>query len=229
MIPDHLTFVCWKYKPHGMPPGHRKYTAVHVNRFTRMVKKHYPHPHKVVCITDEPGFIEEAQTIDMPVVLPNNFRKLWLFSKEAAELIPGRVFFCDIDCVMAGDLTGLVDRDEDFVAWHDFQYSSIRYSSGTYMLDMGSRPFVWDEFSMDKVPEIEAWMKEYAGHMVGSDMAWMSYILGEEATFDPGIYRARKVGKKLPKDARIVHFSGKMKPWSPQAKDVHPWLSKLSV
>ncbi len=35
-------------------PGYRsKYDATHVNIMQRMVARHYPHPHKFVCITDE--------------------------------------------------------------------------------------------------------------------------------------------------------------------------------
>ncbi|MDZ7735902.1 MAG: hypothetical protein U5P41_07230 [Gammaproteobacteria bacterium] len=214
-----LNVVTWKYPS---PTGHRHYTAAHVNRFFRQFAGHYRRPYLAICITDDPAGLDPGiEALPNPVTLPNNYRKLWLFSAAAARAIPGRIFLSDIDVDIVGDLTGLLDRDEDFVGWYDPRYPKVRWSTGNYLLTAGARAFVWEEFEELGADAAEnllaAWYPRHRGmRKVGSDMAWLSYRLpAAEARFGPGIYRRRFIDPSAtPADAKIIHYSGKKKPWN---------------
>lgn len=216
-----LTLVCWLYRS---PTGHRHYSAKHVHRLIRMFRRNYTRPHRVLCITDQPEGIP-CDVLPMPLELPNNYRRLWLFSKEAADAIPGRVFLLDLDVAITGNLDGYLDRPEPFVVMRDPMFGWHRYSS-SYLMTTGSRTDIWEAFDPETSPDVMAeWYPRATGHeQVGSDQAWINYYLWDQRppTFDQ--YRARLVGDTLPKEAKIVHFPGGLKPWTQEARDRYPWL-----
>lgn len=220
-----LTVVTWLWQN-----GNRDYDVEHVNRFYEQFDRHYRGPYERLCITDLEGV--DARVLQMPPGLDElpgrsgNMRRLWIWSLDAAALIGGRVFVCDIDCDIVGPLNPLLDRDEDVVLWHDPRFP-IRYSGGNMLITLGSRPEIWERFIADPVrarSDARNWMRRRYGRAIGAEMAWLSYAAGDEATFGPGIYRARKIGRTLPKDAVIVHYSGDLKPYHPGASKRYPWL-----
>jgi hypothetical protein len=215
-----MIVVCWLYKS---PTGHRNYGTQHVHRLMDMFRKNYTKPHRFLCITDQPDGLK-CETLPMPLELDYNYRRLWLFSKEAAELIPGRIFHIDLDVVIVRNLDSYLDRKEPFVVMHDPMFKEEKYSS-SYILDTGSRTDIWESFDPVTSPEImQAWFKKIGRKCVGSDQAWICYCLrkGKAATFIQ--YRARLVGKKLPVDAHIVHFPANPKPWTEEARNLYPWI-----
>ena len=215
-----LKVLVWLYHS---PSGHRNYDPSHIRLFMKQFSLNYDGPHQFFCITDFPPEAFEGLDITllpMPNVvkgLGNNFRRLWTFSKEAAQLLPGRVFMSDIDVMILDRLDEYLNRPEPLVLMTDPTQPGPNYKySPTCLLTAGARPDIWDEFM--KPGSIERMWDYYLNEcgqkrVTGSDMAWLSYYFqdGEVASFNQ--YRARNLHRDLPDDAKIIHFSGKDKPW----------------
>jgi hypothetical protein len=222
-----LSVVTFKWRP---PPGYRsQFRSEHVNVLRSMVARHYPEPHRFICITDDanglaPG-IETVKLWTDHSGLPNPrgrhnpscYRRLKLFAADAASIVGERFAVFDIDTVICGDLRPLLNRTEDFVIWGDTHPRTF-YNGSFYLLRAGTRRQVWEDFD----PATSPAAAKAAGHF-GSDQAWISYKLGlGQPTFGmaDGIYsfRVHVGGKPLPANARIVFFHGKIDPWSPAAQ-----------
>src|SRR5690606_19229086 len=115
----------------------------------------------------------------------------------------------DIDCVILGDLSILIDRDEDFVGWKPssiWGQQVVRLAGGTWLLRTGTRTSVYDEF-VGPESIAEAFNAGYGG----SDQAWISYCLADEAaSWETGLGSMRDNGNPAP-DAVIMHFNGPRK------------------
>lgn len=235
-----LTVVTFKWHT----PGYRSpYTAEHVNTMQRMVARHYPHPHRFVCVTDDPEGVNcetyplwnDHADVANPTWPdgPSCYRRLRVFDMDCF----GDRFVCiDLDCVIVGDLTPLWHRPEECVT-----YASPGLRGGLngamFLQSARSRSFVWTLFDPATSPQETARL----GHK-GSDQAWLTACLqhcsGKWTGPADGIYeykalrrpQARQVtrGRRvdlaraavLPDDARIVFFHGKPDPWECN----EPWI-----
>jgi hypothetical protein len=224
-----LTFVCWKWRA---PAGYRStFTAAHVNTLARMIRRNYAKPHRVICVTDSAEGIDRAIGIvplwDDLAHLPSPhgagnpscYRRLKMFSAEAAQFFGPRFVSIDLDSVIVGDLTPLFDRPEDIVLLTDTNPRTY-YNGGLIMMTPGARAKVWDTFDHRRSPAVA----RMAG-MFGSDQAWISHCLGRgEATWSKadGVYSYRNHikpnGGRLPADARLVSFHGHVDPDHPEAQ-----------
>lgn len=214
-------------------PGYRsQFTAEHVNTLQRMVARHFPHPHRFICFTDDPaGLAPEVDarrlwTKHATVSSPHGdrnpacYRRLRLWARDAANLVGlTRFVTLDLDCVITGDLGPLWLRREDVVLYRG-QAARTHYNGSMALILAGSRPAVWEEFDPDTSPSIA-----YRAGFFGSDQAWISYRLGpQEPTWGigDGVYSYRNDiapnGGRLPSNARIVFFHGKVDPWSDEAQ-----------
>lgn len=221
-----LGVVCFQWNN-----GYREYLPEYVNILARAVKRHLPIPHRFFCVTDETkGFSADVEVIETPEKarefgrmpspegprFPSSYRRLWAFSEEA-KCLGDRVMMLDIDCVITGDLTPLFAPQDDFVGWRPSSLwgKENRVAGGTWLHRTGTKTELWNEFSA------EAARKARAAGFRGSDQAWISYRLGPKVALWPqhsGIYQAQQMKKQgfnvLPKDARIVHMNGRVKPWA---------------
>jgi hypothetical protein len=215
--------VCtWLWKQDGM---RTRYTARHVNVLANMVARNLSPPHEFVCFTDQPEGIAcktlplpATPSVNWPASRPNCFRRLWLFSKEAAEIFPGRIVNLDLDAVVCGPLDPLYDRPEDFVGWRD-PYRPRQYNGSMWLLTAGSRTKVWCEFKGN------ASLARMQGRF-GSDQGWLSATLPNEATWTDanGVLSYKSnVRKRGPNGARIVFFHGQPKPWDLPKE---PWIKE---
>ena len=80
----------------------------------------------------------------------------WFLINANWYYVGDRFISMDLDMVITGDITGLLDRDEDFVYYKmrgsdGTPASGWRMNNGMYMMKTGSRNFVWEIF--DKDPE----------------------------------------------------------------------------
>lgn len=226
-----LDVVAFKWKPQ---PGYRStFGPETVNVLKRMVDRHYRKPHRFTCVTDDPAGIDEDVRIiplwddfaNIPSphggTNPSCYRRLKLFSMEAATLIGPRFVSLDLDCVIVGDMTPVWDRPEDFVIWGDTNPTTA-YNGSMMLMTAGSRAKVWTSFDPGTSPR-----KAKAAQCWGSDQGWISYCLGpneKKWTRADGVYSWRNDLKQtrapLPKDARIVFFHGRDDPWGqPQNTD----------
>ena len=217
-----ITFVCWIWK------GPREYTAEHVSQWAAQIKKHYSKPCRIVCITDlfasvpgcevipEPPESRTAASIHAPLgpSFPSCYRRLWLFS-EAARCLGPKILLLDVDCLIVGDLTPLVETPGDFVGWrtHHKMGNPNRIGGGTWMLKTGTHRYVWETFTYD------AAMQCHRAGWLGSDQGWLSCLLSANCEVWPddcGIYQ-RQDGvldwTQAPSNARIIHFNGAIKQW----------------
>jgi hypothetical protein len=195
-----------------------KYSAGHVNMLRAMLGRHLLLPHQLVCITDDPSGIEAGvRTIPIwPFLeeLPGCWRRLYLFSESMGDLLGERFASIDLDCVICGDVSHIFSRTEPFIInsyqGHADKIISQRYNGSLFLMDAGARTKVWSDFTRN----VPALIKNAPG-LVGTDQAWIRVILGaDEAIFGmkDGIYEARSIKDQLPKDARLVFFSGPRDP-----------------
>jgi hypothetical protein len=230
-----LAIVTFKWKT----PGYRTtFTAKHVNVLRKMVARHYSSPHRFVCITDDAsGLDPEVEAIpiwdDHASVMsphgyraPSCYRRLRVFSPEMATTIGPRFLCLDLDTVIVGDVAPIFDRTEDFIIWGETNPQSF-YNGSMFMMSAGARRQVWEEFDPSTSP-----MAAYRAGKFGSDQGWISYRLGPgEAIWGmkDGVYSWRvhleAKGGRLPANARIVHFHGKVDPDSRIAQR-HDWVKK---
>lgn len=226
-----LDVVTFKWKP--IQRHYRsKFSAEHVNTLASMVMRNYKKPHRFNCITDDPrGIHPDIRIIPLwndysnlqsayGARNPSCYRRLKLFSKEAAEIIGPRFVCMDLDIVITDELYSLWDREEDFVIIKSPTIGPrYRYNGSMLMMTAGCRSFVWETFDPIKSPR-----QTLVHRMFGSDQAWISLILKNEATWDQadGVYSYRihllPNGEKLPDNAKIVSFHGSDDPWGARAQ-----------
>lgn len=246
-----ISFVCWKWTD---PRVGRVFDSAHVNVLARAIRRHYPRPHRVVCVTDDPhglapdvvhvpmprtGFehlINPSERAPAPAVhgrrpgrfkpFPSCYRRLWNFSHEARALLGERIFCMDIDAIVLRDLRPLVDRPGSFVGWHDDRFGWNKFAGGVYMMTTGSHADVWTDFDPDRSPAIAA-----AAGNSGSDQAWMSYKLFDSVPASQrwsardGLYKIQWLGRSHPPaHARIIFTNGHSPPWQPEVQRLHPWI-----
>lgn len=228
-----LTVVSWKWKPR---PNYRsKFGPETVHTLAAMIRRHYPHPHRFICVTDDPSGLAPIETVpiwsdfanlDSPHggKNPSCYRRLRMFHPQAGEIFGPRFVSMDLDCVIVNDLTPIFHRPEPIVLWGDTNPRTA-YNGSMTLMSAGARPQVWERFN----PQTSPTLAKAAGCW-GSDQAWISYCLGpKEAKFGvkDGVYSFRnhlRTTKTLPPDARIVFFHGKFDPWHPSVQQEHAWV-----
>lgn len=225
-----LTFVTWRWKP---PVGYRSTFAPEtVYALQEMLRRHYPKPHRFVCVTDEPNALPGIETIplwpdlcDVPSPIghsyPSCYRRLKVFAPDAGAVFGERLVSLDLDTVIVGNVERLFDRPEDVVLWGESDFRSQRYCGSLWMLRTGTRPQVWATFDPKTSPRLAM----RAGCR-GSDQGWLSYIIPNEATWgkQDGVYSYRKDlatrGNRLPPNAVLTAWHGKVDPWSYKAQQI---------
>lgn len=234
MLPE--TFVCWKWAP---KLGYRSfYKPATVNTLRAMVARHFPHPHRFLCVTDQPNGIDASVEVvpawnDYASVPsphggknPSCYRRLRMFHPDIAGVFGQRFVSMDLDMVITGDLTPIFDRPEDIVLWGDTNpQPGSHYNGSLVLMTAGCRPQVWTDFDPLVSPR-----QAMQAHAWGSDQGWISYRLGKgEARWSKadGVYSYRndieRRGRSLPPDARLVSFHGRLDPWTEEAQQI-PWI-----
>lgn len=230
-----ISVVTFKWKK----PGYRSvFSSERVNTMRSMVDRHYPDPHRFICITDDPEGIDcDIETVPLwsehadipnptwPLEGPSCYRRLRCFSREFEE-IAGRRFVCvDLDVVITGDLRPLWNRPEDFVIYAS-DYVGNAYNGSMWMMTAGARAQVWERFDPTESPKLTR-----QARIQGSDQAWIQYVLPNEAmwTSKDGIvtyqrHCLRFNRGQLPAGARVVLFHGRVDPWSQAARTKSPWV-----
>jgi len=199
-----------------------------------MVARHYPTPHRFVCVTDDPVGLEDIETIpiwsDGISIRPPEGRnwpscyvRLRAFAAEARTWFGDRYVSLDLDTVITGDLTPLFDRDEDFVIWNETDWPETQfYNASLWLHTPGTREQVWTTFDPARSPR-----EAYRAGCRGGDQAWISYVLGPgQPVFTPadGVLSYRRhielTDGRLPPHARVINFHGVVDPWSPAAQQL---------
>lgn len=231
-----MEFVTFKWRPIC---GYRStFGPSTVNTLWSMIRRNYQGDARLTCITDDPAGIHKDVRVltlwddhsKLPSPhgngYPSCYRRLKLFSAEAAELIGERFVCMDLDVVITGDITPLFDTTADFKIWGDTA-KGTPYNGSLWMLRAGARCQVWDDFDPVRSPKTSL-----ALHYIGSDQGWIGAKLGPgepKWTTRDGVYSFRnhiqRGSYQLPANARMVIFHGAVDPWSTQAQMVS-WVRK---
>ena len=199
-----------------------RYTPEHVNIMARMIDRNYRGDHEVICYTDQQDGFDHSITVrplwnDWASVpnptgggRPSCYRRLRLFDPAVQDEIGGRFVSIDLDMIITGDLTAMLDRPEPMVMWR-IPHNGVRYGGCLFMLTPGCAPEVWHDF------DAESPAKAAAAGWRGSDQAWLSYKLPEGLpTFgrevvkiNPRIHRSGPPG-----GTSIVACFGDKPPWT---------------
>lgn len=219
-----LSIVTWLWHR----PGYRTtFTGEHVNALARMCERHYPHPHRVICVTNDRSGIgaditvipDDADFADVPSphggMNPSCYRRLRMFRPDIARWFGERFVSIDLDVVLVGDVTPLWDRQEDFVGWLD-PIRKTQYCGSMILMSAGARPQVWEKFDPATSPRAAL-----AARCTGSDQGWISHCIPGEATWTTadGVYSYRidHLERGLPANARLTVWHGRPKPWDAQS------------
>lgn len=232
-----LSVICWKWKPPKF--YERAFSSEAVNTLYRMVKRNYSRHFHFYCFTDDPeGISTDIRCIDLPdtfshlesplgVHYPACYRRLIAFGRDFSDIVGPRFVSLDLDCVIVDRLDPLWHRREDFVIWKS-QVPNQPYNGSMWLHTTGTREQVLSKFHPEVSPKI-ARQKGY----VGSDQAWLSYILPGEATWDKedGVVNwqthCKNRGWQLPLGSRIVFFPGHDSPWDERCQERAPWIREF--
>lgn len=241
-----LTVCTFKWR--GSPIYRTRYHAWHVNRMHAMMRRCLHLPFQFVCVTDDAQGLDDSIRV-VPLwrdhahvpnphgaAQPACYRRLKLFSAEAAELVGERILWIDLDMVLTGDITPLVDRPVDFVLLPT-SAPNIPVNGSMVLLTPGAAEDVWTSFDPATSPGIA----QRAG-CFGSDQGWIAWHLLHGALRDKadlwrpgpkgdGIYfygehmRRAQTQAQLPDDARVVSFHGRGEPWA-RAEQQLRWVQQ---
>lgn len=229
-----VDIVCYLWKG---PDERRVFAPQHVNVLASMFKRHLRRPHRVICISDETEGFDEgivvwrtppaaAALAGLPTLegprFPSCYRRLWTFSREAADQLNPRVMVVDIDLVVLRDISHLFCFDAPFIGCRPLMTwgNQQRVAGGMYLFRPADMTRIYDDF------DSEAPMLARRAGYRGSDQAWISYCVGPNVSIwpgDAGLYSIRDMrnGKEpLPSDAAVVQFNGPIKPWDSPL----PWV-----
>lgn len=235
-----VSFVCWKWTDPRCVGTPRQFKSHHVNVLSRAIKRHYPRPHRFICITNEPeGLLKDVEHMPMPETgfehlknpseqhsqkpFPSCYRRLWNFSEEA-KILGERIFALDIDVIIKGDLRSLVDRTASFVGWSDKKFGWQKVAGGAYLLKTGTHTDVWTDFDPNSSPGIAR-----AAGCGGSDQAWMSYKLWppeDSWSMADGLFKLKWLNGVVPAEAKMIFTSGDKPPWDRTVQRKHPWIQE---
>jgi len=224
-----LTVLVWLW---AQPDSFGDYTAYHVNVFADMVRRNLSIPHRIACVTDIPEGIDPSITIipsprefeDVRIPTwrehkPQCLRRLSMFRRDAAEIFGQRFVCMDLDCVISGTLDSLFETDVPFKMACGTR-EGRPYNGSMMLITAGSRPQVYEQFTPERAV--------VAGkRFLGSDQAWISYILGSgEPTWgseDGVCWR----DSPLPQEQRrITFYPGSPKPWEIIKFNPNNWIAK---
>lgn len=222
--------VSWLWE---QPGGRTSYQPSHVRIWADMVRRNLTLPHRIAVVTDLPGdFGPDVEVIAPPNEFldvriptwargrPQCFRRLSMFRPDAARLFGAERIVCmDLDVVIGDSLDPLFAGAEDFRIARGTAGGRL-YNGSMMMIRVGARPQVYSEFTPERA--VIAGQK-----FVGSDQAWISYILGpKEAVWTPQdgfSHWGLRHSYPMP---RIMSFPGALKPWRLAELGTDRWISR---
>lgn len=212
-----LTIVTWLWN--GWRP---LYAPEHVYRMRDMLAKHLSVPHRFVCVTDQPDKLPDIETIQLWQIPhgctpgaghANCYARLRLFHEWAAENIGPRLLSIDLDAIVLKDFADILPSPE--VTFMALRANCCEYNGSLWMVTPGAHNHLWTKLSGNRIRLSKQKTAPNGRPVVGSDQAWMAYMLPGQDTWGPehGIYWHHDCDNRVPADARIVFFPGTEKPW----------------
>lgn len=150
-----IAIVCWRWGT--------RYDADYVNRLSRMLARNLHLPYRLFCITDDPTGLHPS-VIPIPLPPVSNLgrcRRLRVFDPSYNSIFAcDRLVQIDIDCVITGEITHLLDRDDPLVLWRSLpekRYSRKHglvdntsligpYNTSLILMDRAIFPTLWSDY-----------------------------------------------------------------------------------
>lgn len=188
------------------------YNASHV----KWLHAQLPDTYEKICLTDID--IPGVKTIKLTTDYPGWWSKIELFDPSK---IQDDIFYIDLDVVIVGDISHILEHRE-LTMLEDF-FSQEMFNSAMMFIPHNAKSIVWETFN--KYPK--QFMTRYKK---GGDQEFITklypYALNWQIVFPNQIFSYKKhivkpskkykhsIGNgSLPKDARIICFHGKPRPW----------------
>lgn len=195
------------------------YTADYVVRLQRMVQRYLLRPHRFVCLTDQPwlfaDLIETIPTHGMTGVVPENGAGYWTKVKLFEPLrFSGRVLYLDLDTLVVGDLSPIVDFRSQFALTEDALVNERahldrdrygrkllrRFNSSVMVWDAGVADDIytfWSRSVSERLSTDQDWIAERHPEAHAMPLAWFPRI---SQTSPPWPSEAKVVLVKKPKN-----------------------------
>jgi hypothetical protein len=215
---DDLTIVTWLW--HGWRPV---YKPEHVYRMREMLSQHLSIPHRFVCVTDRPEILPGVDTVKLwPAPRgfqgqnagePSCYARLRLHSAEMAEIIGKRILSIDLDAIILDDFADLL-TDAPFQILAN---TCCPYNGSMWLVEPGAHPECWHGMDRRRVKESKRQRMPDGKRWVGSDQAFMAYMVPNAPTWpigpESGIYWRSRINGQIPEGTKIIFFPGREKPW----------------
>lgn len=127
------------------------FEARHCNVLRAMLARHLHLDHELVIVTDDPAGLDgDIRVVPMPETFahtPRCRRRMQQFSLEFDAQLGRRILGIDLDVVIVGDITAIVNRREPIVGW---KVGHAGVFSGSFLLfDEGALDGAWQLFAAD--------------------------------------------------------------------------------
>jgi hypothetical protein len=187
-----------------------KYTHEDVYILRRQVARHLKHGHDFWCLSDK-----EIPGVDC--IIPHEKRPGWWAKTQLFRYAKsGRNLYLDLDCVVVGDLYGLLSERLSMPAnWAQSGHGGCQSSVMSWGLDYS---FIADDWECGQLHKAENGnCGAYGARRLWGDQEYITSILGNPGggTIEPmqGVYSYKyHCHAGHPTDARVVAFHGLPKP-----------------
>jgi hypothetical protein len=216
-----LIFVCWLFRGHGFD---RKrvvsYGCHHARALAKMLKRNGAND--LFCVSDQELAADcDANLIPMPrevAALPKYYPKLWAFSDDFGRIIGEKFVSIDLDAVVLGNFSDLLENRSEFAIWDDA--IGEPYNSSLFVLEPGARAQVWECFSEGRANGAEMNATRWTG-----DQSWIAHVLGpkEERIHDEKRIIRYRPSLHREKQLQGVDLAFLCGPYDP-ASEPSPWI-----
>lgn len=211
------------------------YDANYVNRHYKMISR-LVEDLEYICITnDNKGLDKNIHSIplwDIYKSLGGCYNRLFIFSKEAKNIIGDKFLHLDLDTTVLRDISYLYDSDKTvfYRSINPEQFktnSKYRYHINVSLVIPGELDDLWLDF-------IPGDINKYRSLFTGTDQSWLNYYILknniEISYWDTtdGIHTALDIlkDKKLPENCSMISWAGPRDPHEKKWKKQLPWLEE---
>jgi hypothetical protein len=218
-----MQFVCFLWRGRDFDRPVAKYGVEHVAVLASMLARHGGH--RLACIHDGVDMPLGVDGVRMPEnvrALPDYLPKLWAWSPELHQRMPGRFACIDLDVVVLDDLEPALETDQPIRIWDSAKGEP--YNSSLFTLEPGHGHQVWTALTPERVAAAKAASARWTG-----DQSWVAHVLGPNLpTFgeDTGVVRYRRSLHQVapPVGTRAAFLCG---PYEPASEGRHSkWIKR---
>ncbi len=215
MISAPQTIICMKWGT--------RYGPEYVNRLASMVRRNVSRPTRFLCFTDNiEGISPDIETAPLPAIaIPDRirwwtWRKLSVWQHPLAD-IAGDVLFLDLDLVITGPLDSFFDFEAGrYVAIENWtQRGQNIGNTSVFRFPAGRHTHIFHYFEQNAEAVLSRWRTEqhYISDTIGDMVFWPEQwcVSFKHSLLPPWPLNFVR-SARLPKDTRVVAFTGRPKP-----------------